>query len=332
MGQRALILCWHNVAPTQYFRSRGTDTTDGFRRQMRLLKMLCTPISLSEAVLHLAEGRPLPPRSAVVTFDDGYRDNLQLAAPLLADLQIPATFFLVPRYLSSRQPPWWERLAWAVRSSRRTGPVQWREFEVSPRGAGPDAVLDVLADQLKLLDEASRQRSVSELIELFDPAGEEPPSPMMDWDEARQLSRMGFDIGSHSCRHVILSNEADADQLEDLRVSRSLLARGIGTPVDLLAYPNGRPDDFGSATVDSARKAGYRAAVTTIDGWNDPDTDPFLMRRFVIYPEWGPIGFGVIARHIARTARRLSRNEFSDAARPGPSRTASAARSSSAPD
>lgn len=331
MGQRALILCWHNVAPTQYFRSRGTDTTDGFRRQMRLLKMVCTPISLSDAVCHLAEGRPLPPRAAVVTFDDGYRDNLQLGAPILAELQIPATFFLVPSYLSSREAPWWERLAWAVRFSRRTGSVQWGDFAVALPGTGPDATLDVLTEHLKLLDEPSRQRSVSELIELFDPAGSEPPSPMMDWEDARQLVQMGFDIGSHSYRHVILSNEVAADQLEDLRVSRSLLAEGVGTPVDLLAYPNGRPDDFGAATVDSARRAGYRAAVTTIDGWNNLDTDPFLLHRFVIYPEWGPIGFGVVARHVARTARRHSRSAVRDGARPGPSRTANATPSSSAP-
>ena len=331
MGRGVLILGWHNVTSTPYFASSGSVATDGFTSQMRLLKLTTTPISLTEAVVRLADGRALPPRATVVTFDDGYRDNLQVAAPILAELHIPATFFLVPKYLSSREPPWWERLAWAVRARRRTGPAVWRDVPVAASGADPDATLDLLTEHLKSLDEDSRQRSVQELIELFEPAGDEPASPMMDWEEARQLARMGFAIGSHSCRHSILSNEPAAIQLEDLREARTLLAEGIGTCVDLLAYPNGGPADFGPGTVESARRAGYRAAVTTIDGWNDRETDPFALRRFLMYPEWGPAGFGVLARHVARIARRRIGSGLSDGGRPEQTRRASADQSSSAP-
>lgn len=303
MGRRVLIFCWHNVAPTPFFASGGAAATDGFRRQMRLLKQTAVPIGLPDAVERLAEGRPLPPRAVVVTFDDGYRDNLAVAAPILRQEGIPATFFLVPQFLSSPEAPWWDRLAWAVRGRRRGGATTWADVPVDAAEAGPDATLGRLAAHLKTLDEADRQQSVKELVELFDPAGGEPSDLMMDWDEARQLAGMGFTIGSHSSRHAILSNEAPDAQLDDLSQARILLEQGIGPGVDLLAYPNGTEADFSHATIRAARRAGYRAAVTTIDGWNDARTPPYALRRFVMLPQWGPAGFAVIGRHLARQAR-----------------------------
>lgn len=310
MRRAALILGYHNVASTPFFASRGSTATDGFRRQMRLLKAATTPISMAEAVRFLSERRELPPRATVVTFDDGYRDNLLVAAPILEMLGIPATFFLVPQFLSSRELPWWEHLAWAVRNRGRDEAAVCRTVPVAPAADGPDATLGPIVDYVKSLDEADRQQAVKEAVELLDPIGSEPESPMLDWEEAKQLAAMGFDIGSHSTRHAILSNEAPDNQLDDLRAARTVLEQGLGQRIDLLAYPNGNEADFDDRTLQAARQSGYRAAVTTINGWNGPCSDLFALRRFVMYPEHGPIGFGVIGRHFARQLRSRSQRHL----------------------
>lgn len=320
MTRGMVMFCWHNVCPTPFFVSRGSQATDGFRRQMKVLKMTSNPICLTEAVRCLMEGRPLPPRATVVTFDDGYRDNLEVAAPILRELAIPATFFLVPEFLSSEKAPWWERLAWAIQKRRRREPTGWKGMTLDLDREDSTAVVDALARRLKTLVEAERQQAVKELIEVMDPAGEEPVGPMMDWDGARQLAGMGFNIGSHSSRHMILSNESPESQLEDLRGSRALLERGIGTSIDLLAYPNGSTADFDQSTLEAAGQSGYRAAVTTISGWNDRATDLLALRRFVMYPEWGPLGFGVVGRHLGQEA--VLRSRFGSR-RPRPSIAAS---------
>lgn len=57
----------------------------------------------------------------------------------------------------------------------------------------------------------------------------------------------------------------------------------------LLAYPNGGPRDFDAGTMAAAERAGYEAAVTTVDGLNDETTPQFAVRRSVVYPERGPV-------------------------------------------
>lgn len=300
MHRRALILGYHNVTPTPYFSSAGSSATDGFRRQMKALRATTTLISLAEVVRLLSEHRPLPPRATVVTFDDGYRDNRFVAAPILRDLDIPATFFLVPQFLSNQKAPWWERLAWTVQRRRSTGPVLYHTVPIPAAAAGPAAALRPLVEHMKTLSEAARQQAVQEVVDVLDPAGVEPRQLMMDWADAKHLAAMGFDIGSHSARHAILANELPGSQLADLRSARILLETHLGRAVDLLAYPNGTAADFDDSTVEAARQSGYRGAVTTIDGWNDSATDLFALRRFVMYPERGAVGFGVTGRHIAR--------------------------------
>ena len=94
-----LILGWHNVAPTSGFPSVRGCGESGLRQQLRLLRRGADVVDLADALRDLQRGRELPRRAVAITFDDGYRDNVTLAAPLLRDLGLPATFFLVPEFL-----------------------------------------------------------------------------------------------------------------------------------------------------------------------------------------------------------------------------------------
>jgi hypothetical protein len=125
-GDRLIVLMWHNVEGTWCYPAAPGAGTRGLAQQLRRLKQLASVVPLEDALEALAAGRPLPSRAVAITFDDGYRDNLDLAAPLLQDLGLPATFFLVPGLLSYEVRPWWEivvrGLPWrGRRSSTGTG-------------------------------------------------------------------------------------------------------------------------------------------------------------------------------------------------------------------
>jgi peptidoglycan/xylan/chitin deacetylase (PgdA/CDA1 family) len=94
--------------------------------------------------------------------------------------------------------------------------------------------------------------------------------------------------------HAILAHEGPDEQAEDLAASRRQLEGELGVAVELLAYPNGQPGDYGADTVQAARLAGYSHAITTIEGWNLASTPAYELRRFVMYPERGLSGFAVI--------------------------------------
>ena len=82
-------------------------------------------LPLEDALARLHAGERLPSRAVAITFDDGYRDNLTLALPVLEALGLPATFFLVPRLLSGEMDAWWETLGWAIESRTRDA-LRWK--------------------------------------------------------------------------------------------------------------------------------------------------------------------------------------------------------------
>src|SRR5829696_2195147 len=129
MSRRLLVLAWHNVDPTWCFPAPGGDR--GLERQLAFLARRCNVVPLAEGLRALDQDDPLPPRAVALSFDDGYRDQLELAAPMLAQLGLPATFFLVPGLLDRTARPWWEELGWIFsRSSQDVVAFQGRTFQL----------------------------------------------------------------------------------------------------------------------------------------------------------------------------------------------------------
>src|SRR5262245_12380723 len=115
-GSRLVVFAWHNVASTWFAPWVPDAGRQGLARQLAIVRRAFRVMPLSLALEDLYAGRPLPHRAAALTFDDGYRDNLEVAAPLLARLGLPATFFLVPSLLDGG-PAWWESAGWAFARS-----------------------------------------------------------------------------------------------------------------------------------------------------------------------------------------------------------------------
>src|SRR5262245_43922552 len=201
------VFCWHNVQPswlTPYPAGRGPA---GFEHQVRVIASGFSVMPLGEALRKLDSGAGLPPRPAALTFDDGYRDALGFAAPALARLSLPATFFLIPGLLSREVSPWWEVIAWAFARATRSR-VAWEEQQF---GLNDDAnrarACTAVLEQLKLRDAAARGAAIGELVEALAPEGANDADALfLDWDGARELAaRRGVEIGSHTRTHPILS-------------------------------------------------------------------------------------------------------------------------------
>ena len=296
MSNRLLVLTWHNLHPTWCFPAAPGAGVRGFARQLEVLRRIANVLPLQQAAGDLAAGKPLPPRAVALTFDDGYRDSLGVAVPLLRRLGMPATFFLVPGLLSGTRWSWWEVLAWVV--GRATVSSVAFEDRVLPLGTQVERgrASAVVADLLKRRDARGRDAAIHELRRRCRPGGAQPGHDMfLDWTDAREIARAGFDIGSHSFAHHILSHEDAAATHDDLARSRRDLEDTLQVPVAHLAYPNGKADDYDADTIAAARDAGYAAAWTTHGGLNRPTTPSFESRRFVVQPQRGPAAFALLA-------------------------------------
>lgn len=193
----------------------------GLRRQLRMLRRLANVVPLGMALERLEVGDRLPQRTVAITFDDGYRDNLRHAAPLLRDLRLPATFFLVPGLLSGSVRAWWEVLAWAFTCTDSTR-LSW-EGDILAVGTPTSsrASFRHVAGLLKGRDRVTREAAVTDLVGRLAPRGGPGDDSMfLDWDEAGDLVKRGFSVGSHSMYHAILSREGAAEQERDLAESR----------------------------------------------------------------------------------------------------------------
>lgn len=297
MAEQLLVLGWHNAEATPFFPSPPGACARGLARQLGALARAANVVPLDTALAALAQGRSLPSRAVALTFDDGYRDNLETAMPILRRLGLPATFFLVPGLLDREVRPWWEVLAWGF-SEATAAEVEWSGGVVpaGPGDASRTAML-AIAEDLKDLDAAARDEAIDGLLARLRPRGSEDEvrELFLDWAGARSLAA-GASIGSHTMRHVILSREPAGEQAQDLRRSREVLEEGLDVRISTLAYPNGGPRDYDADTLAGAQAAGYRGAVTTIEGWNRRDTPPLEMRRFVMDPVRGRGGLRALVR------------------------------------
>jgi peptidoglycan/xylan/chitin deacetylase (PgdA/CDA1 family) len=284
VAERLTVLAWHNVEGTWCFPAPAGAGVRGLERQLRRLVRLATVVPLHQSLLALRSGTPLPPRAVALSFDDGYRDVLDLAVPLLERFGLPATFFLVPGLLAGEVRAWWELLGWAFANAGSES-VRWDHRVLATRGPRGRRSYQWLSGRLRELDRAGREQATHELVERLRPEGRPGDRELfLDWSGARELVRRGFEIGSHSNCHAVLSREAPGDQFRDLLLARQRLEAGLGVPARLLAYPSGQRGEYDSDTVRAAERAGYSHAFTTEAGWNSTSTPPLEGHRVVLEP------------------------------------------------
>lgn len=274
-ADRALILMYHRVHADPHVLSVSPER---FEAQIRFLKEFCHPLSLSELVEALRHGRRLPPRSVVVTFDDGYRDNYTHAFPVLQAYGIPATFFVTSGMIQADQYFWWDRIQQSLKPPEEVA-AQW------------PAVADALGErereaQVAVVTEALKEvptHAARELIERICEPSRPPERQTMTWDEIRVMADAGMEIGSHSVTHPILSRQALEEAAWEVRASKETIERELGRPVRHFAYPNGRSCDFPAELIAHLEACGYESAASAVEGAVTRRSVPFALERIGIY-------------------------------------------------
>lgn len=272
------ILMYHNFPPD----------TAMLRAQCEHMARHYRPVAMKQVAAALHGGEPLPPRAVAITVDDGYRDFLLYAHPVLREFEIPATVFLVSDFIDGKSMLWWDRLAYAFRETTRdkiafalNGSRRIIEIDRSrPREQSRSVV-----SELKKLPNAERTRTVDQVIQALEVI--EPDTPPQEfapltWNEIRLLAKSNVEFGAHTRTHPILSSLASSEEtLQEIRCSRDRLATELGSPVLHFCYPNGRDEDIGDDAVRFTRECGFRTAVTTVPGTDKigSRTDPWRLKR-----------------------------------------------------
>jgi peptidoglycan/xylan/chitin deacetylase (PgdA/CDA1 family) len=295
MGQRLLnaVTAWRGMTVLMYHRIahpgdefHGLDVTL-FGQQMAWLRRHCRVIGADDIDAALAQ--PDPRRNTVLlTFDDGYRDYIERAYPVLDALELPALVFLPTQFIDHGGLLWTDQVSHMVRrSTRQRLTLPWqpgRPVELPPARPGEaDArrpFIERCKHDMKALDNADRLLCLQSLADALGVPLDDPelPRQMMNWHEVRACSRLTR-WGGHSHTHPILSRVSTAQAEQEIRLCKERIARATGRVPTTFAYPNGRSEDFTAQTVALLRQHGFQMAFSTEPGRHLPGMNRHAVRR-----------------------------------------------------
>jgi peptidoglycan/xylan/chitin deacetylase (PgdA/CDA1 family) len=210
-----------------------------------------------------------------LTFDDGYRETLTHAAPILARHGVPATIYLTTGYVGTPETPWYDLLALGLKTTRRDA-VSLAAHQTLALGSTAERLraLEATLRHMKGLPDCERRRLVDRLVHDLDPvAPEDRKRLMLSWDEVDALRGLGFAIGAHTVHHPILSRLQPEAAWGEIHGSKVTIEKKLGMPV------RGFADDYTPETVALVERAGFGCAVTTRRGLNTSRTPRFELRR-----------------------------------------------------
>jgi len=277
---RLSILIFHRVLAAKDALLPDLPDALEFERKMRWIARWFNVLPLSSAVDRLFDGS-IPRRSLSITFDDGYADNEQVAAPLLHRLGLSATFFVSTGFLDG-SCMWNDRVIEAIRAARcgsiDIGIARLPALPLHSLQARREAIGRIL-QAIKHLDQGERDATVARIVERC--AAPPIADLMMREHQVRHLHELGMEIGAHTVSHPILARLAPDAAHAEIRSSKSHLEGIVASPVRLFAYPNGVPQqDYAAAHVQMVRDCGFVAAVSTARGSASRRSDRFQLPRF----------------------------------------------------
>lgn len=278
-AQRLSILIFHRVVPRHDPMRPDEPTVNEFDWQMRLLREHFNPLPLVEAVERLQAGN-LPGNAICVTFDDGYSDNEKYAMPVLKKYGIPATVFISTGFLNGGRM-WNDSIIEVLRSYPRST-LDLRELDLGcfqlDSNAQRLAAIASIIQKIRPLAPAVRHNLTAE-IEKY---GANLPDDLMLTDrQIHSLVRNDIVVGAHTVNHPILASIGGEIAHREILDSKSHLENLIQRPVDVFAYPNGRPDtDYRAEHRELVSKLGFKAAVSTHWGVSTRHSDRFQLPRF----------------------------------------------------
>lgn len=286
---KLFVLAYHRIGEVQpdypFNRTIHSATPEQFEQQLAFVRNHFNVVTFRELGRLLEQPGGIQENTLVITFDDGYKDNLTVAAPLLKRYGLPATFYVTTDNIDTGDLLWFDLLHYFIRHLP-VGQYRLGEQAMVFDRTGQD-VQDCawVGRYLRQVPDADRLRILEQLRAwATGPAPEtcRDQAGIMTWADVKALADMDFEIGSHSCSHPHLYRLDRAAQLQQLQASKAAIERVIGREVVSFSYPTG---GFDAVTVECVREAGYRFAVAYDEAVWPQQGNRWLIPRIHVEPE-----------------------------------------------
>jgi peptidoglycan/xylan/chitin deacetylase (PgdA/CDA1 family) len=316
---RAAILLYHRIARHVPDPQLLCVSPENFAAHLGEIKKRYNVMSLADLRRAMRSGG-IPKRTVILTFDDGYVDNLWHAKPILERYDCPATVFIVSGSVGSDRELLSDELERIVLLSRTLPrslslPIGARTCQWQLNGEGSQEIAWDITDRVspssrhtcyrevhRALKPVSHDERQVALEALWQWANGDPSCRrdrrIMNASELSEIANDGLvDIGAHSVNHLVLASRPIAEQREEIHESRTTLERILNRRVSAFAYPYGDVSSMSAETVSLVREAGFELACANIPGLVNTHSDQFQLPRYLVR-NWS-------GRHFARKLNRF---------------------------
>jgi peptidoglycan/xylan/chitin deacetylase (PgdA/CDA1 family) len=311
VAPRVIVLLYHRVNEVPSDPQLLCVSRKHFAEHLQVLQDFTRPgllRTLQGALEHTFVRYP----AVILTFDDGYADNLHYAKPLLEHYEMPATVFVTTDLLGSKAGFWKDvlnrillrpgNLPKTLKLNINGASVQWdlgaaarygvEDFERHHRWdvSQPNnpttrqQLYRSLSYMLQTASGSEQRNVVNEIVSWASVATcNSSDDCILSPEEVIQLARDGLvEVGSHTASHPVLSCLALNEQREEIQQSKRRLEDILGYPVTSFAYPYGGLSHYTPETVVATREAGFKVACSNFEGIVRRNSDMYQLPRFLV--------------------------------------------------
>ncbi|MGA7656370.1 MAG: polysaccharide deacetylase family protein [Methylocella sp.] len=263
--RNGLVLCLHSVADSESeganFGAMAIHSEFLERMIVDLRRRGIALVSLREA-LKLAKGSPRP--FIALTFDVGYRDNYEVAYPILKKFEVPFAIFLTTGLIDRTLPMWWHILEHVI---DRNVSIEYEGVKLASRTKRAKAIAyRLISEYFRHLDQCDVISATDALIAKNDSrlTHTDAFNQALDWDMIREMAGSGLaTFGGHTVSHPLLRQLDRASLVAEIGGCRHRLSEAVGIEPAYFAYPFGQDSEVGALAPAVVEEAGFTAAFTT---------------------------------------------------------------------
>jgi peptidoglycan/xylan/chitin deacetylase (PgdA/CDA1 family) len=279
----AIILFYHRFTDHSSNELPPKLNVKTFENQIKHLKKWYQLISLDELVDQLKTGKDFSHPYAVITIDDGFKDNYDFAFPLLKRYDMRASIYLTTGFIGTDSVPWIEEIACALNTTPKRNfkfekLFHNKTFNISNHLKKFDLWTEIY-EKMLYLQHDTKNDLVTEILQKLNGGNKHKTRVMLDWDEVGEMSRNQISFGAHSVSHPTLSRMHPDEAMFEIRESRRVIEEKLGVSVRHFAIPNGKDEDFTEELREFCKSEGFDSVVTTNYGVVTKESDPYALPR-----------------------------------------------------
>jgi len=282
-----VILRYHSIKKNPGTHDKEIDLSimhseDEFRAHMEYLAQCANVVTMDEIAQSLDSNKKLPTGSIAVTFDDGFKDNFEIARPIMNQLGIRSTIYVTTDYIKYGKTPWFVRLRYSFLNSEKNNWVDHKDKKTYVLDGAEQAksAFSKACDNCCVMSNREQEKYVRSIEEELGVAELKTNDMVMNFDDLRTLKNDGHTIGSHTISHPNLAYLNDKEIRFEMEESKKILESELKTDIAHFSYPNPALDpNWSEATTEICSQLKFKTAVLSEPGVVRQKDNPLLLKR-----------------------------------------------------